>query len=317
MVLMALVTTFMTGPTLSLINRIFKKDEEAITDTKYEAGRYKLLLFFRSPQKGTGLMRLANSLSKKVDDNTSITAMHMMTPNGLHHIDSDIYERESFAPVIEEAQLLNRKLISLFKISHDVGTDAVNVVNKGNYDLLLMNLEESIFEGSLLGKVLGFTTQIINPEKLINVVTGKEKQLDNSFIDATTRLILSRTKTPLGILIDKDLNKIENILLMLYTPKDAYLIFYAQKLIHNVGAQVSVFEQVDREENREIKEKIRLIEHNAPNHIRSVSADYIDDTFIAKQDLIIVSIEHLDKLLQTRKGLPEKLPSVLICSSGK
>lgn len=317
MVIMALVTTFMTGPTLSLINKIFKEDKEVINDRKYEAGRYKLLLFFRSPQKGTGLMRLANSLSKKVDDNTSITAMHMMMPSGLHHIDSDSYEHESFTPVIEEAQLLNRKLISLFKISHDIGADAVDVVNKGNYDLMLMNLEESIFEGSLLGKVLGFTTQIINPENLINVVTGKENPLDNSFIDATTRHILSRTKTPVGILIDKELSKFDNILLVLFSAKDIYLIFYVQKLIHNAGSQVSVFEQIDKEENREVKEKIRLIEHNAPNHIRSISADYMDDAFIEKQDLIIVSIEHLDKLSQIRKELPENLPSVLICSPGK
>lgn len=317
MVIMALVTTFMTGPTLDLINKIFKKDEEAITDKKHEAGRYRILLFFRSPKMGAGLIRLADSLSKKVDDNTSITAMHMMTGNGLHPINSDDYERESFAPVIEEAQVLNRKFISLFKITHDEAQDAVDVANKGNYDLLLMNLEESIFEGSLLGRVLGFTTKIINPENLIYVVTGKEKQLDNSFIDTTTRHIILRTKTPVGILIDKQLDKFDNILLMLFSPKDDYLILYAQKLIHNSGSQVSVFEQVNRDENREIREKIRFIEQNAPNHIRNISTASVNNSFLEKQDLIIISVEHLDKLLQIRKKSPEKMPSVLICSSGK
>jgi hypothetical protein len=35
-------------------------------------------------------------------------------------------------------------------------------------------LGKSMYEGSLLGRLLGFTTKIINPEKLLNTVKGKE-----------------------------------------------------------------------------------------------------------------------------------------------
>lgn len=317
MVIMALVTTFMTGPILNLINRLFKKDEEAVNEKMYDLARYKLLLFFRNPKKGTALVRLANALSKKVDDNTSITAIHLTVPTGLHHIDADIYEKENFAPVIAEAHSLNRKIISLFKISNDIGTDVTDVANRGEYDLLLMNLEESIFDGSVLGRVLGFTTQIINPEKLINTMTGKEKLIENSLIDNNTRVILAKAKIPVGILIDKDLRKFENIFIPLFSENDEFLIFYAQKLIHNIGSQVSVLDQTDKAKNQTIREKIRLIEHNAPNHIRSISKEYINEEFLHQQDLIIISLENFDKLFQLQKDWFDKVPSVLICTPDK
>lgn len=317
MVIMALVTTFMTGPSLNLINKIFKTDKEVVNDRIYELARYKLLLFFRNPLKGISLVRMANSLSKKVDENTSITAIHLASSAGLHQIDVDIYEKDSFAPVIAEAQSLNRKIISLFKTSNDVVSDVANVANKGNYDLLLMNLEESIFEGSLLGRFLGFTTQLINPEKLINTVTGKEKLIENSLIDNNTRQLLARIKIPVGILIDRELEKFDQVFILISDDHDEYLTFYAQKLIHNAGSQISVLDLSDKDKNHAIREKIRLIEHNAPNHIRMVSADYIDESFISMQDLLIVGLDSFDRLFQLNEDWLDKIPSILILAQEK
>ncbi|WP_165021724.1 cation:proton antiporter [Dysgonomonas sp. ZJ279] len=316
MVIMALVTTFMTGPSLNLIHKIFKTDKEVVNEKMYDLARYKLLLFFRNPSKGAALVKLANGLSKRVDDNTSITAIHFASSSGLHQIDTDIYEKESFAPVIAEAHSLNRKIISLFKISNDIASDVVDIANKGDHDLLLMNLEESIFEGSVLGRVFGFTTQIINPEKLINTVTGKEKLIENSLIDNNTRLILAKTKIPVGILVDKELEEIDNVFIPIFNERDEFLITYAQKLIHNADAQISILDQSDKE-NHTIKERIRLIEHNAPNHIRSVSLEYINEAFLNKQNLIVISLENFDKLFHFNKEWINKSTSVLICSPSK
>lgn len=316
MVIMALVTTFMTGPSLNIINKIFKKDEEAANEKMYDLARYKLLLFFKNPEKGRALVRLANSLTRRVDDNTSITAIHLTSPQGLHQIDADVYEKEAFSPLIDEAQSLNRKIISLFKITTDIGDNVVNVANKGDYDLLLMNLEESIFEGTVLGRVLGFTTQIFNPEKLINTVTGKEKLIESNLIDNNTRLILSKSRIPVGILIDKDLSSTDNIFIPIFNEKDEFLITYAQKFIHNAGAQISILDQSGKSNNA-IKERIRLIEHNAPNHIRNISMDYVSEDFMSKQNLIIVSLDSCENLFLLRKEWIGKTTSVLICSDDK
>jgi hypothetical protein len=66
MVIMALVTTFMTGPALDLINYLFKSkvvpDAEEITNQS----KYRILFSFGNNEKGKSLLRLANSLTKKV-----------------------------------------------------------------------------------------------------------------------------------------------------------------------------------------------------------------------------------------------------------
>lgn len=311
MVIMALVTTFMAGPILKLINKIFKDKKDVISETALNITKHKFLLFFRKPERGIGLVKLADSLSKNVDEQTSMTAVHIISSTGLQQMDSDAYEQESFSPVISKANSLNRSIISLFKISKDVNSDLIDVANKGEYDLLLMNIEESIFEGTLLGRALGFTTQIINPEKLINTVTGKEKLIESSLIDNNTRFILSKTKIPVGILIDREFDTADNVFVLIMNQNDEFLIDYAQRLIHNTESQVSVLDMSAKNDHN-VRERIRLIEHNAPNHIRSVSIDTVDGSFLDKQDLIIVSLENFEGFIQTRKDWINKMKSILI-----
>lgn len=313
MVIMALVTTFMAGPILELINKIFKDKESKTLEKISSITKHKFLLFFRRQERGVALVKLADSLSKKVEDNTSLTAVHMIPSQGLQQMDADMYEKEIFSPVVTKANSLNREISPLFKVSHDVSSDLADIANKGEYDLLLMNLEDSIFEGSFLGRILGFATQIINPEKLINTVTGKEKLIEDPFIDNNTRIILSKTKIPVGILIDKDFDVPNNVFIPIFDEKDEFLINYAQKLIHNVGAQVSILDLTKKENSINLKERIRLIEHNAPNHIRSVSFEYIDIQFLSQQDLIIISLDNFEKFVNSKKEWVDNIKSVLIC----
>jgi hypothetical protein len=73
MVIMALVTTFMTGPALDLINYLFKSkvvpDAEEITNQSTE-------YYFHLVTRKGSLLRLANSLTKKNKSNSTV-AMHL------------------------------------------------------------------------------------------------------------------------------------------------------------------------------------------------------------------------------------------------
>lgn len=315
MVIMALVTTFMAGPILKLINKVFKKENSLIQERIHDITKQKIMLFFRNSERGVALVKLADCLSRKADENTVLTAVHMASSNGLQQIDIEEYERDSFSSVITKANSLNRNIEPSFKISNDISTDLAGIVNNGESDLLLINVEESIFEGSLLGRVLGFATQIINPEKLINTVTGKEKLIESSPIDNNTRLILSKIKIPVGIMIDKDFEEARVVLVPIFDEKDEFLISYAQKLIKNVGAQVTILNLTNSENGLNIRERIRLIEHNAPNHIRSISIEYIDSIVIDELDLIIISLNSFEKFVGMNKEWVDKSKSILICKN--
>ncbi|MCG2611879.1 cation:proton antiporter [Flavobacterium sp. SM15] len=316
MVIMALVTTFMTGPALDLINWIFKSKQDDVPQEVKQTSKYKILFSFASPQSGRTLLKLANDLTKKLNNNAVLTGMHLTPVDELHHYDTEEYEKESFKEVVDESEVLNRKITTLFKASTDIDSEIAMVANKGDYDLLLIGLGESIYEGTLLGKLLGFTTRIINPGKLLNTVTGRGENLfDSSPFDDRTKFILSKTTIPVGILIDKNFSKADRVFIPVFDAKDSVLINYAQKLIHNSGAQIVILDAAGQiKNNAEMKEKIRAIEQNAPNHITLQNQRVIEKDFLKSQDLMIISIDSWKKLLETKSLWLSDIPSTLIIS---
>lgn len=313
MVIMALVTTFMTGPALDLINWTFKSKEIPLAVS--QRSKYKVLMAFGNPERGKTLLRLAHSFVKKLDTNAVITAMHLSPSSELHHYNVVEYEKERFAPLIQESERLNQKINTLFKASNDIDTDITEFANKGEYDLLLIGVGQSIFEGSLLGKILGFTTRIINPEKLINQVTGKENLFENSPFDERTRLILSKSHATVGVFIDKSLIKIERVFIPIFSEEDAFLINFGQKLINNVGAQVTVVDTLGQiKKSHELKEMIRATELIAPNHIQLLNERTLDKEFLKQNDLMLVSAENWKKLVESKSIWLSDIPSTLILS---
>ncbi|MDP4184141.1 MAG: cation:proton antiporter, partial [Bacteroidota bacterium] len=313
MVIMALMTTFMTGPALDLISRLFKSKGILVPQEINDLRKYKILISFGNWESGKVLLRLANSLTKNLNGNAAITAMHLSPSNELNHYNIDEYEKESFAPVISESLFLNQKITTLFKASNNIDSDIVEVANDGDYDLLLIGVGQSIFEGSLLGKVLGFSTRIINPDRIIGQFTGQEKLFENSPFDDRTRQIITNSKVPVGIFIDKDLNKITRVFVPFIFENDSCLIQYAQKLINNSSAQISIVDLEDRIKNRnEIKEAIRTIEQSVPHQISLLSNVKIESGFLQQQDLMLVSSEGWKKLVDSQSIWLKNTPSVLI-----
>ena len=313
MVIMALVTTFMTGPSLDFINWIFKSKNLEVSNKIVEKSKYRILVSFGSPDSGKLLLRLANSLTKKLNENATITAMHLISSDELHQFNTEEYETECFAPIVQESKDLNQKITTLYKVSNDIDSDIIDVTNKGNYDLLLIGVGQSIYHGSLLGKILGFTTKMINPEKLINQVTGKENLFESSVFDERTQLILSKSDTSVGILVDKNFHKTDHVFIPVFSEKDIYLILFAQKLIKHSGAQVSILDASGViKKSSEIKELIRSIEYVAPSHISLISEGIIEREFLNHKDLMIISTSSWEHLVETKSFWLPDIPSTLI-----
>lgn len=313
MVIMALATTFMTGPGLDLINYIFKTKDSIIPEEISNKSKYKVLISFSTAEKGKVLLKVANSFVKKQSGNTIVTAMHLSLSSEMHSFGIKDYERETFLPVISESENLDQQIITLFKVSNDIDSDITDTANQGEYDLLLVGLGQSIFEGTLLGKVLGFTTRIINPDRLIDKFTGKEGLFENSPFDERTRQIIAKSKMPVGILVDKKLEEINRVFIPIFSDDDAFLIQFAQKLIHNNGSQITVLDVIGhKRNNREIQEAIRSIEQIAPNHIMMMQERTIKREFLENQDLMIISLASWKKLIDSQSIWLNNTQSVLI-----
>ena len=313
MVIMALVTTFMTGPALDIINFIFKTKDTIIPSEVKKSSDFNILISFGNNQKGKSLLRLANSLIKKQSDSANVTAMHLTASDEMHAYNLEEYEKETFEPIVKESKKLDQHITTIFKATNDIETDIADIAHAGKYDLVLVGLGKSIFEGTILGKVLGFTTRIINPDRLLDKFKGKEGLFENSPFDDRTRLIISKTKTPLGILIDKDIHDVDKVFLGIFSVGDVFLIDYAQKLIYNNDSHVTILDSNGHTKNNFIVENaLSALENNFPNNIEVFNPDKINKPFLLEQDLMIFSLETWKKLVEDEVSWLTDIPSVLI-----
>ena len=302
MVIMALATTFMTGPALNLIDLIFKPRKNSVPNTSDNL-EYKVLVSFENPEDGKPLLKVANNFISIEKEKQSLTAMYISSTNEVNPYKIEEYERESFKPILKEATKLNRKVETLFKASRDIDSDIVEVSNKGDFNFVLINIGASIFEGTLLGKVLGITSKIINPENLLNTFTGKEKLFEVNYFDDKTQAIINKTEVPLGIFVDKDLTKTENISVILFNNEDQFLLDYVKLLKKNSQAKISIFDTYDI-----VNEKNKITHEN----VKVIHSSKLEKDFLKEQDLLIMSIDSWKKLIDTRSVWLNNTPSLLI-----
>jgi Kef-type K+ transport system membrane component KefB len=316
LVIMALVTTFMTAPSLHLIDKFFNKKTEPERQKIINTGKYKILISFGKPEMGTTLLRLANFMVKNKNGNSIISALHL-SPNGLFtKFKINDYEKESFNPIISESKILNLQVEKIFKTSEDIQKDIIETANTGDYDLLLVGQGQSIFKGSLLGNIFDYSTRYINPDFLNEKISGKEKLFSSSLFAESTRQILSKSKVPVGVLIDNNFNKINKLLLPIFKNDDAFLVEYVRKFISNSEVQITIFDSVDKiKSDSKIKESIRAFEQQAPNYIAVLDNETFDPDFINQFDLMLISLESWVELVESKSIWLKNLPSVLILRS--
>ncbi len=316
MVIMALFTTFMTGPALDFINFIFKSKKGNDENKADDDAQYRVLLSFDNPESGSTLLKLAHDFTKKMNANKSITAMNIAPVNEMHAYDINEYENEQFRNVIDTSQELSLKITTLFKASTDIESDLTHISNKGNYDLLLIMLGKSMYEGSLLGRLLGFTTKIINPEKLLNTVKGKGNIFNTSPFDDFTLQILDKTNIPVGIMVDKNFSAADKVFVPIFNLSDFYLLEYAKRLINNNNSQIIILDVAGQiRSNIEVKELIRSIEQVAPNHITLYNEKKIEKEFLTSQDLMLISNKSWKNLIDSKSLWLSDIPSTLIISN--
>jgi hypothetical protein len=316
MVIMALVTTFMTGPALDLVEYIWpgKKDETEDDRTGYK--KFRILFSFGDAERGKSMVRLAHSFVNKSQENTQVAALHLAAPNDVLQNNLKEMERESFKPIRREANKQNLPIQTIFKSSPEFRKEIIESANQGDYDLLIVGMGQSMYEGSFLGRLLGLTSKIINPEKIYKSIIGKENILADNGFDDNTKYIIESTRNALGVFTDKGLKKVDDVVLLLLSDDDGFLISYAQKLIHNNESRVIVIDYNDRiRQNAQAKEQIRAIEQVAPRHIALFGREKLGK--LKDMDLMLLSTEAWKELIIEEPDWLKNSPSLLVMKAAQ
>lgn len=237
MVIMALVTTFMTGPTLSLIGRFFKK-EKPEEDGLPGSNKSRVLYAFDEPEAGRQLVKIGAAIFNGAE--TQYTAAHFAETEDLHLYDIGAYENKVFQPAMQVAKSQDLQLRTHFAATGDVDTALIEKTHKGKYDILLMECSQSIYDGSALGKILGFTSRIINLDKLYRSISRKADIASWDVIDESISSIADRLNIDFGILVPKEMKEIRNVLIPFGGIGDIFLFQYMENLVRNKEMSITI-----------------------------------------------------------------------------
>jgi len=310
MVIMAVTTTIMTGPAMNLIERFSKPEAvpEPIQIPKIHP--YRILISFANAAKGIALLKLAALFTKSSGPQAPITALHVSLSDELNQYNQEEYEQENFLPVKAAAAEMQLPVETIFKPTFNIGEEVVSTANRGQFDLLLIDTGSSIFEGTLLGRILGFTNKIINPERLYDTITGKERFFDHDAFDEQTRHIIRASKVPVAIFVDRGAEQLNSITIPILSISDSFLLLYARKLMNDGISRLRILD-VDGVIARspEFTDSIRALEQFAQGHI---SIDRKADHQQSGSGLVLVSIDSWRKSLEQQSEWLSGSSSLLI-----
>lgn len=301
MVLMALVTTVMTGPMLDLNNLIFKKhtEKDEVSDPKKQ--NFRILLSFANPISGKKLARISYILSGYSKSTTDIAALHVTPNTDINQYQLDEYEKESFKLIKAESKKLGLTIKPVYKVNNNVNDEILNDANSGNYDLLLIGAGQSLFEGTLLGQVIGITASALQPEKLLGSLIGKGSLFKgNKFLDEKNTQFITSSKIPVGLFIDNKLENIENVLIIISSVSDVFLFFYAKKIIRNSSVNISIVDYNGIiESNFDLKEEVNSLRQISSNAVELISKNNWQPGMFDNYHLVIAGLDSYEKISES------------------
>jgi Kef-type K+ transport system membrane component KefB len=313
MVIMALATTCMTGPALDLIDRFLPARKGEDLHAVHEPSRFSVLIAFASPQGGRKMLRLADKLVTKQPEEQNITALHLSPSSYLNQVNTEEYQYETFRPINEEAHGLNATFTSLFRPSQNIEHDIIDIANDGEFDMLMIGIGRSVFEGTFLGKILGFTSRFVSRERLFDTITGKEKLFHADVFDERTTHIIRSVKVPVGILIEKNLEQVKNVFMPLFTPEDRILLPFADRLATVNGLQVTIMDPSQTvSQHLETGEALKALQEKSPENLTLLYENMLEKDFLQGKDLMVISLESWIKAVESHSVWLSYSPSVLI-----
>jgi Kef-type K+ transport system membrane component KefB len=299
LVLMALITTIMTAPSLNLIDKYNRRYAQLIAPVTKTEAKFRILISFGNPEMGRVLLRMIHRLANGLGY-FHITALHLFAGNLFTKYKLDDIEKESFSSILNESKKTGLPLQTIFKVSDDITADIISET-KNKYDLLLVGIGKSIYEGTVLGRILGAASKIANPLWLLHLFRTQTTPIFDN-LDQRTQEIVIRSKIPAGILINKNLFEVKKVLIVL-GHEGKKLIDFLPQFIHNRDIDFTFLDK-----QKAFSEAVKISSEKLKN-ITYSSEINLSDINGPGFDLIIFS---LNDWLQMSRQIHMKHSSILI-----
>lgn len=311
MVIMALGTTFMTSPFLSLINRVFKNK---ISEEEKQSKHFRILIPFASSQTGKNLLQIGDFISRRRHPASDITMLHTTEGSFLHQYNAKDEEDAVFEPIKAEASRIGKDITTLFDISSESEKQIVKIANKGEYDFVLIGSRGDMQpegEDNLLEHFVEMSRGIKSSlRRTFRNFLGKEIAV--SPFEDKTRLLLSKVDTQVGIFIDKGFSGFQKVFVPILDEDDSYVGTFLEGLSRN--ARITLWDNIQlADRSLDFVKSVKELKSTNLYMFQLLNKNIlVDETILSQYDLVIISLASWKLLKKKQPDLLQAMPSTLI-----
>lgn len=294
LVIMALFTTFMTTPAMSLIERLYPLRNIAEERNRQKAlGIFNALVACGNPENGKNLLKVAKTVLDGAKNSLNVTVLHITVGTDINPIHGEEYSVDSFKSVHEEAALLELPIETRYKVTDNISHEIVHTVNHEGFDFLLVGAGVSLPSRSILRK------DFFYPGSLI-----KDK----------TRLFIENSNCSVGVFVNRDFSKITKTLVFIDKPEDEFLLRYARRLLRNNGEVTIRIMDVHRlvESDATIRDSIATLIQEFPTAVKVSKNLHVSSTYVSNYSFLLISYAAWNHYSSSQEQALENIPSTLI-----
>ena len=281
LVIMALVTTFMTTPMLHLVERIFARREERLS------AKLKLVFCFGRPESGRSLLSIFFLLFGKKMKAAQVVAAHFTVGTVLNPLNAEQYARDSFSLVDEKASELGLSVENRYRVTDKLVQDMIRLARKERPDMFL------------LGAGSKYRPDTAGSNGVLWLSLFRDKIDD----------VMEQVKCPVAVFVNRGYSGSSPVSFVLGGVIDAFLLTYLESMLEG-GAQVHLFLfDTDDEAFRQSTDPI-LAKYSSQIRTQPFSGA-ANLTSAAKDGLLVMSHLSYTKLSEEEEVFRD-LPSLLV-----
>lgn len=281
LVIMALVTTFMTTPLLHLVERVFARREERLS------AKLKLVFCFGRPESGRSLLSIFFLLFGKKMKAAQVVAAHFTVGTDLNPLNAEQYARDSFSLVDEKASELGLSVENRYRVTDKLVQDMIRLARKERPDMFL------------LGAGSKYRPDTAGSNGVLWLSLFRDKIDD----------IMEQVKCPVAVFVNRGYSGSSPVSFVLGGVIDAFLLTYLESMLEG-GAQVHLFLfDTDDEAFRQSTDPI-LAKYSSQIRTQPFSGA-ANLTSAAKDGLLVMSHLSYTKLSEEEEVFRD-LPSLLV-----
>ena len=318
LVLMTLVTTFMTTPLISFIQfcyQVFGKYKSHKVEWQQpQPGVFKVLLSFGRASNGQVMLDVAHQMFAHTKDKLEITALHLTVGSDVNPLHTDKFEEVSFGPILYGAQKLNIPLKTRYEVSNNAGQDICEIANKEGYDFLLVGAGISLSD--LPNDIAANQYRTSFYDKFLRHFKAPESWFyPGELLKDKTKMFIEQSLCPVGVFVNRKFVKASNTLIVIHFAEDLFLLNHADHLKQTTGSDLTILNLMSNEAKDIDLVTQRLFEYTELQHKAIVyNGNKLTQSVLSAYNFMLISYNTWNLLSEVSNEELQKMPSTLILS---